>query len=260
MIKIKELTKKFGDHLVLDKVEFSIQDREFLVILGSSGAGKSTLLRCLNGLVQPTSGQITLNGMLYNKKNIREIRRKVGFIFQQYQVIGNLSVLQNVLLGRLGTKSFWNIFFTKEERVRAEEAIEMVGLVDKIYTRVDQLSGGQKQRVGIARAVLQNPQVILADEPVASLDPVTSEEILSLLKRINEENGTTIVCNLHQLDYAKKYGERIVGLRYGRIQYDGAASDLGVSDVERIYGNHLSMQPNTGKTVKPSSTIQVLTT
>ncbi len=221
---------------MLDQVNFSVKDQEFLVILGSSGAGKSTLLRCMNGLVQPTGGQIRVDDTICEKKNIRQIRKKVGFIFQQYQVIGNLSVLQNVLLGLLGTKSYWNIFFSKEERVKAEEAIELVGLADKIHARVDQLSGGQKQRVGIARAVLQNPKVILADEPVASLDPVTSEEILSLLKRINQEKGTTMICNLHQLEYAKRYGERIVGIRNGRIQYDGPALQLGDSDIMHIYG------------------------
>jgi phosphonate transport system ATP-binding protein len=251
MIEINDLTKKFGENQVLDRVNFSINDREFLVILGSSGAGKSTLLRCLNGLVQPTSGQIKLDGTIYQKKNIQEIRRKVGFIFQQYQVIGNLTVKQNVLLGSLGTKSFWNIFFTKEEHVRAEEAIEMVGLSDKIHARVNQLSGGQKQRVGIARAVLQNPQVILADEPVASLDPVTSQEILSLLKRINEEKGTTIVCNLHQLDYARSYAERIIGIRHGRIQFDGAPSLLKDSDIARIYGSNELIAKNEEETVKP---------
>ncbi|WNC15464.1 phosphonate ABC transporter ATP-binding protein [Brevibacillus brevis] len=237
MIEIQELTKAFGGNIVLDKVTFSIHNREFLVILGSSGAGKSTLLRCINGLLAPTSGQIRMDGTVYTQKNIRELRRKVGFIFQHYEVIGNLSVMQNVLLGSLGTKSFWNVFFSREERVKAAEAIELVGLGDKVHVRVDQLSGGQKQRVGIARAVFQNPQVILADEPVASLDPVTSLEILSLLKRIKEEKGTTIVCNLHQLEYARTFGERIIGIRHGMIQYDGQASRITEADIRNIYGN-----------------------
>ena len=235
MIEIKDLTKKFGENLVLDRVNFSINDQEFLVVLGSSGAGKSTLLRCLNGLVQPTSGQINFDGIIYQKKNIREIRRKVGFIFQQYQVVGNLTVKQNVLLGSLGTKSFWNIFFTKEEQKRAEEAIELVGLSDKIHARVNQLSGGQKQRVGIARAVLQNPQVILADEPVSSLDPNSTIQVMDILKSINQQEGITILCNLHQVELAEQYADRIIGINNGRVVMNEKTKNISRQNIEMIY-------------------------
>ncbi|QYR22731.1 ATP-binding cassette domain-containing protein [Paenibacillus sp. sptzw28] len=164
---------------------------------------------------------IRINDIEVCKKNLQKLRRKVGFIFQNFNVIGNLTVKQNVLIGLLGTKSFWYIFFTKEEKKKAEEAIEIVGLREKMNTRVDQLSGGQKQREGIARVLVQNPDVILADEPVSNLDPVMSREILDILQQINETRGTVIICNLHQLEYANAYGHRIIGIHGGKVQYDG---------------------------------------
>lgn len=235
ILSLENVSKKF-DHLVLDGINFQVSKGEFLVILGSSGAGKSTLMRCMNGLLMPTSGSIRIQDIEVCKKNLQKLRRKVGFIFQNFNVIGNLTVMQNVLIGLLGTKSFWNIFFTKEEKRLAAEAIEIVGLRDKINTRVDQLSGGQKQRVGIARVLAQNPDVILADEPVSNLDPVISREILDILQQINETRGTVIICNLHQLEYAKAYGHRIIGIYGGKVRYDGKPQDMQEQDLACIYG------------------------
>ncbi len=236
MIQINKLEKFFGQNEVLKNISFEVKQGEFLIVLGSSGAGKSTLLRCINGLVTPTSGEVLINDLKVNKRNIQRIRKKVGFIFQGFNVIGNLSVLHNVLIGRLAYKSPVNIFFSKEERKMAEEAIEIVGLKDKVNTRVDQLSGGQKQRVGIARVLVQNPEIILADEPVSSLDPVIGREILELLREINQQRRTTIICNLHQLEYAKTFGQRIVGVRNGTVQYDGIAKNIKDMDLLNIYG------------------------
>ena len=235
IVSLENVSKKF-EHLVLDRIHFQVPMGEFLVILGSSGAGKSTLMRCMNGLLMPTSGSIRIQGIEVCKKNLQKLRRKVGFIFQNFNVIGNLTVMQNVLIGLLGTKSAWNIFFTKEDKKRAEEAIEVVGLSDKKNTRVDQLSGGQKQRVGIARVLVQNPDVILADEPVSNLDPVISREILDILKQINETRGTVVICNLHQLEYAKAYGHRIIGINGGKVRYDGKPQDMREQDLALIYG------------------------
>lgn len=235
VLEVENLTKKF-DHLVLDHISFQVSQGEFVVILGSSGAGKSTLMRCLNGLMAPTSGKVRVHDIEVCKKNLHKIRQKVGFIFQNFNVIGNLTVMQNVLIGLLGTKSFWNIFFTKEEKKIAEEAIELVGLKDKIYTRVEKLSGGQKQRVAIARVLVQKPDVILADEPVSNLDPVISREILDILRNINESKGTLVICNLHQLEYAVEYGHRIIGIHSGKVVFDGNPQVMREQDLARIYG------------------------
>jgi phosphonate transport system ATP-binding protein len=236
LIKINNLVKSFGSNEVLKDISFEVQQGEYLIILGSSGAGKSTLLRCINGLVSPNSGEVFIHDVRLNKNNMKKIRKKVGFIFQGFNVVGNLSVLNNVLIGRLAYKSPLNIFFSKEERRMAEEAIEIVGLKDKKNIRAERLSGGQKQRIGIARVLVQNPEIILADEPVASLDPVIGREILELLGEINRERGTTILCNLHQLDYAKTFGQRIIGVRKGIIQYNGTASNIKDKDLTAIYG------------------------
>lgn len=236
MIQINNLVKSFGSNEVLKDISFNVQKGEYLNILGSSGAGKSTLLRCINGLVSPTSGEILINHMSVDKNNLKKIRKKVGFIFQGFNVIGNLSVLNNVLVGRLAYKSPLNIFFSKEEKRVAEEAIEIVGLKDKKNIRAERLSGGQKQRIGIARVLVQNPEIILADEPVASLDPVIGREILELLEEINRQRGTTILCNLHQLEYAKTFGQRIIGVRKGVIQYNGVANEIREKDLAAIYG------------------------
>jgi phosphonate transport system ATP-binding protein len=243
MVKVENVEKNFGNNKVLKGISFTVPKGEFVVILGSSGVGKSTLVRCINGLVTPNRGRVEVNGMEVNNKNLRNIRKRVGFIFQSINVAGNLSVLTNVLTGSLGSKSPWNVFFSTEEKRRAVEAIATVGLADKIHMRVDRLSGGQKQRVGIARVLVQNPAVILADEPVSNLDPVIGREILELLRRINEKNGTVIICNLHQLEYAVEFGQRVIGISNGTIQFDKRVAELQEQDLTAIYGQGYRKTP-----------------
>ncbi|WP_199614404.1 phosphonate ABC transporter ATP-binding protein [Paenibacillus alkalitolerans] len=236
LLQVQQLSKSFGSKPVLHQVDFQADRGEFIAVLGSSGAGKSTLLRCINGLVIPTSGKVDVLGMEMNRKNLQRVRRHVGFIFQNFNVIGNLSVLQNVLIGLLGAKGYWNVMFSREEKRKAEEVIDIVGLGDKLHERADRLSGGQKQRVGIARVLAQNPDIILADEPVSNLDPVTSREIMDILRTINETRGTVILCNLHQLELAAEYGHRIIGIHSGRVCFNGNAHDLRDEDLSLIYG------------------------
>jgi|Wag4MinimDraft_16_1082657.scaffolds.fasta_scaffold00124_11 phosphonate transport system ATP-binding protein len=242
MIVVEKIRKEFGKNQVLKGISFNLKKGEFAVVLGSSGAGKSTLLRCLNGLCQPTSGKIVINDVEMNQKNLNKIRKRVGFIFQNINVVGNLTVMQNVLTGSLAGKSPWNIFFDREEKKKAIQAIEMVGLADKVNTRVDKLSGGQKQRVGIARVLVHNPEIILADEPVSSLDPVTGQGIMELLEHINQDLGTTVLCNLHQIEYAKQFAKRIFGIENGYIQFDKQVSEISDVDLKSIYGHSFNKQ------------------
>jgi phosphonate transport system ATP-binding protein len=212
----------------------------FTVLLGASGAGKSTLLRALNGLVKPTNGRVHVEGIgdLFGGNNIRAHRRRTGMIFQQHQLIGRASVLTNVLMGRLGYHSGLRTLlpFSAEEKRLALDAIERVGLIDYVLRRADQLSGGQQQRVGIARALVQNPTLILADEPVASLDPASADRVLGLLHDICKADGITAIVSLHQLEFAKRYADRIIALAHGQIVFDGSPDKLGKSEIARIYG------------------------
>lgn len=212
----------------------------FTVLLGASGAGKSTLLRALNGLVTPTGGQVAVDGIgtLATRRNLQAHRRRTGMVFQQHQLIGRCSVLDNVLTGRLGYHSGLRTLLppTRPEKTLALEAIERVGLIEYALRRADQLSGGQQQRVGIARALVQRPTLILADEPVASLDPATADRVLSLLHGICKSDGITAVVSLHQLDFARRYSDRIVALAHGAVVFDGPASRLGKAEVAKIYG------------------------
>ena len=235
MISVEHVYKSFKEKKVLEDICIDIPDGEFVVVLGSSGAGKSTLLRCMNGLYMPDKGAIEVSGTKLSKRNMRDIRKKVGFIFQGSCVIGNFSVLTNVLTGCLGRRRAFSLRFPEAEKEKALELIEMVGLSDMAYTRTDKLSGGQRQRVGIARALLQKPQILLADEPVASLDPVTGREILELLKKINREMNTTIVCNLHQVEYAKEYAQRIIGIRSGKIDFYENTENITEHQIRQIY-------------------------
>jgi phosphonate transport system ATP-binding protein len=213
----------------------------FTVLLGASGAGKSTLLRALNGLVTPTGGRVAVEGigLLSTRRNLQAHRRRTGMVFQQHQLIGRLSVLQNVLTGRLGYHSGLRTLLppSRSEKMMALEAIERVGLIDYALRRADQLSGGQQQRVGIARALVQKPTLILADEPVASLDPATADRVLSLLRDICKSDGITAIVSLHQLDFARRYSDRIVALAQGAVVFDGPASRLGTGEIAKIYGS-----------------------
>lgn len=225
----------------LSTTSLEIGANEMTVLLGPSGAGKSTLLRALNLLVAPTDGTvINHEGVaLADRAAIRAHRRETAMIFQQHQLIGRQTALQNVLTGRLGKHSFFRTLlpFSRTERRLALASLHRVGLFDKALSRCDNMSGGQQQRVGIARALAQQPSIILADEPVASLDPAASERVLSLLRQICREDGLSVVVSLHQLDYAREFADRIIGLAGGKVVFDGPPSELNDNALVRIYGN-----------------------
>ena len=212
---------------------------EFVVLLGSSGAGKSTLLRCLNGLVSPSSGEVMATGIgnLSHPAHLRLHRRHTGMVFQQHHLIGRLSVLANVLIGRLGYHSALAslVPWSRIEKEGALAALDRVGLLDRALDRADQLSGGQQQRVGIARALVQRPKLLLADEPIASLDPATAEDLLTLLQGICRSDGLTLVVSLHQVEFARQFADRIVGLQGGAVVFDGTPVELTFDLAENIY-------------------------
>lgn len=242
MIDIHKLRKEFtGETAVLavNDVSFSLQKGEFVTLLGPSGAGKSTLLRCINGLTRADSGTVTVNGQsVTDLAKLRGIRQKTGMIFQNFGLVDRLSVLHNVLCGRLsynGTLRSSLRIFPKRDLELALHCLERVGLSDKIYSRADQLSGGQRQRVGIARALAQEPDIILADEPVSSLDPSASRNILEILREVNAKDGITILVSLHNVHLAREFGERIIGMREGRVIFDGSISGLEQSRLDYIY-------------------------
>lgn len=243
MIEFRGVTKVFpGNVRALDDVNLTIPDGQFVVVVGPSGAGKSTLLRSINRLVTVTSGQVLIDGHdigAAQGEDLRRLRRQVAMIFQNFNLVRRSSVLRNVLAGRLGhmgtLRSVLGLFPPRDV-ARAFDALKRVEIVEKAYVRADQLSGGQQQRVSIARALCQEARFILADEPVASLDPPTSHVVLQDLRRINRELGITTIVNLHFVDLAKEYAERIVGLRAGRVVFDGPAGDVDESTFERIYG------------------------
>ena len=246
MLEVKNLTKIYDDGTVaLRDVSFIVEDDEFLVIIGLSGSGKSTLLRCINRLIDPTEGQITWDGVditTADPTQLREIRREIGMIFQQFNLVKRSPVITNVLSGRLGYVNPWPSLlhrFPQEDREMAMQALERVGIADQAHKRADELSGGQQQRVGIARALMQRPRIILADEPVASLDPVLAVSILDHLEDLNQKEGISILCSLHYLDLVKLYATRVSGLREGKIVYRGTKEDINrMTDVEfkEIYG------------------------
>jgi phosphonate transport system ATP-binding protein len=239
MIEVGGLAKSFGPLRVLNGISLRIERGEFVVVLGPSGAGKSTLLRCLSGLVRPTSGSIAIEGVATERRSLPAVRKRVGFIFQGVNIHGNLTVLENVLVGRLAEKPSWGITFSSADRRIALEALERVGLADMAGARSSTLSGGQRQRVGIARALAHAPTVLLADEPVSSLDPVSGGEILNLLREINRVQGTTVLCNLHDVRQATRIADRIIGLRAGAIVFDGPPDQLTTEDLTRVYGEFL---------------------
>ena len=239
MLEINNLTKTFANGTpALKGVNLKINKGEFVSILGPSGSGKTTLLRSVNGLENISSGEIYLDNKKVSHNSVNEIRKKTGMIFQEFNLVNNLSAINNVLTGLLNTSNkFLSLFylFSKEQKINALKSLETVGLLEKSYNRSDELSGGQRQRVGIARAIIKNPLLLLADEPVASLDPKAADLILSLLKKINKEYGTTILCNLHQVDLAKKYSDRIVGLIDGKVIFNEKSTDINKDYLEKIY-------------------------
>lgn len=243
LLEIKNVSKQYGtETIALSEINFSVADGEFISIIGRSGAGKSTLLRCINRMVDATSGQIIFDGIKVNdltKRELSKLRTKIGMIFQHYNLVNRLTVIENVLHGRLGYKSTMAGvlgIYNEEEKRKAFEIIEILGLTEQAYKRCDQLSGGQKQRVGIARALIQNPKMLLCDEPIASLDPNASKVIMDYLKNISSQFGITCLVNLHQVDVALKYSDRIIGINSGEVVYDGPPN-LTSEQIYMIYGS-----------------------
>ena len=243
MLEIKQLVKKYhtGD-LAINGVDLKVEKGQVMALIGPSGAGKSTLIRCVNRLENPTSGEIWLNGeniVKMRSGKLRHARRNMGMIFQEYALVERLTVMENVLSGRLGYVGFWRSFLRKFPQSDINAAfglLEKVGLDTMVNKRADELSGGQRQRVGIARALIQKPDILLVDEPTASLDPKTSRQIMRLITELCEENQLTAIINIHDVALAQMYAERIVGLREGSIVYDGSPDDLKPDVLTEIYG------------------------
>ncbi|HJP16424.1 MAG TPA: phosphonate ABC transporter ATP-binding protein [Acidimicrobiales bacterium] len=235
-----------GGVKALRGLDLTVEEGEFVVIVGLSGAGKSTLLRALNGLVPATEGSITVNETEVvgaSAAKLREIRSKIGMIFQTFNLVHRTTVLNNVLMGRLSAVPAWRSTFglwPEKDREKAMQSLERVGIVEKAYVRASDLSGGQQQRVGIARALAQDPLIMLADEPVAALDPITSRQVMTDLQRINEDLGITTLVNLHFLDLAREYGKRLIGLREGELVFDGDIADVTDETFQQIYGRSIT--------------------
>jgi len=244
-LRFENLTKVYerGQVVALKDVSFSVEKGEFLVIIGLSGSGKSTLLRCINRLIEPSAGQIFVDGVdvtELSSARMRRVRRKIGMIFQHFNLINRSTVLTNTLSGRLGYMSAWRSLlglFTKEDKKLAIMNLARVGLEDKAYARADELSGGQQQRVGIARALMQNPDLLLTDEPVSALDPATSHSVMQYLEQMNQEDGVTVLASLHFLSLARRYGTRIIALKDGELMFDGSPSEIDEAKFQEIYGD-----------------------
>lgn len=243
LLEIERLNKRYasGDQALTD-IRLSLPKGQVMALIGPSGAGKSTLIRCINRLVEPTDGEIRLDGLALTGLGagaLRKARRRMGMIFQDHALVDRLTVMENVLSGRLGYVGFWRSFWRRYPREDVREAfrlLERVGLAHAIDKRADELSGGQRQRVGIARALLQNPELMLIDEPTASLDPKTSRQIMRLIRELCEERGLTAIINIHDVDLARRFSDRIVGLHAGRIVFDGPPTALDAETLTRIYG------------------------
>ncbi len=242
LLEVKNVSKQYKQTKALSNVNFSVKEGEFVSVIGPSGAGKSTLLRCINRMVDASSGEINFDGndvMGLSRKELRRTRTKIGMIFQHYNLVYRLSVIENVLHGRLGYKSTLEGIlgiYTEEEKIQAFDIVVGLGLKEEVYKRCDQLSGGQKQRVGIARSLVQNPKMILCDEPIASLDPNASKVIMDHLKNICREKNITCLVNLHQVDTAIKYSDRIIGINSGEVVFNGSPKELSRDRIYEIYG------------------------
>ncbi|HWQ78662.1 MAG TPA: phosphonate ABC transporter ATP-binding protein [Anaerovoracaceae bacterium] len=241
-LELRNVSKIYNNATkALQDVTLSIEEGEFVSVIGPSGAGKSTLLRCVNRLVDPTQGEIVFEGQDITHvtgAELRSVRTRAGMIFQHYNLVNRLSVIENVLHGRLGHKSTLSGavgYYTEKEKQQAFIILNKLGLTDQAYKRCDELSGGQKQRVGIARALMQEPRLILCDEPIASLDPNSSKIIMDYLKDINRTMNITCILNLHQVEVAMKYSKRIIGITAGRVVYDGPAEKLDKKKIHEIY-------------------------
>ena len=239
MLEIRNLRKNFvSGTQALKGVDLKINNGDFVSIIGPSGSGKTTLLRSINGLESIDDGEVIFENKQIDKNYLPLVQKKTGMIFQEFNLVNNLSTINNVLTGLLNSSSkFLSMFylFTREQKLEALKSLETVGLLNKAYSRADQLSGGQRQRVGIARAIIKKPLLLLADEPVASLDPKASNLIMSLLKKINKEFNITILCNLHQIEMAIQYSDRIVGLLDGAIMFDQSTQNINKQNIDQIY-------------------------
>ncbi|MGI9528876.1 MAG: phosphonate ABC transporter ATP-binding protein [Acidimicrobiia bacterium] len=243
MLKVEHLTKVYdGGTQALDDVSFEVQPGEFLAVIGLSGSGKSTLLRCINRLIEPTEGTITWDGVdvtTASQEDLRKIRRRIGMVFQHFNLVNRSKVITNVLSGRLGylnpALSVVNRF-PKADIDKAHRQLARVGLEEKANARADELSGGQQQRVGVARAMMQDPEIMLADEPVASLDPVLAHSIMQYLETINQEDGVTVLCSLHFLDLVHQYADRVIALNDGKLVFEGSPAEIDDEKFKEIYG------------------------
>ncbi|MBT8353761.1 MAG: phosphonate ABC transporter ATP-binding protein [Desulfofustis sp.] len=243
MFIIEGLSKTYpGGVTALEEINLEMLKPQVVMIIGSSGAGKSTLIRCINRLIEPTTGSVKLNDQeitTLGKSGLRKARRQMGMIFQEYNLVDRLTVMENVLSGRLGYVSFWTAYrrkYSPEDVSAAYELLDRVGLMDNCNSRADALSGGQRQRVGIARALMQRPKLLLVDEPTASLDPKTSRQIMRLIVELAAERGTPALINIHDVELARSFADRIIGLAGGRVAFDGTAEEVSDQVLTEIYG------------------------
>lgn len=243
-----------GTH-ALNGLSFSVEPGEGVIILGHNGCGKSTLMKCLTGIEPITSGKIFLDGTdLTNtpSRELRALRQRIGCVFQKFNMVGNLSVLQNVLFGMMGRKGYWacnNLTAAKADRLRAVEALERVGLAHLARRRTDTLSGGQQQRVAIARMLMQDAEIVFADEPVASLDPKAGQEVMELLWSVIKERNMSVICVLHQIEFARQFGERFVGLNSGELRFDAPSVSISDADIEDLYRSKITTVAENHETI-----------
>ena len=247
MIKFERVNKVYPNGLhALKNISLEINQGEFVAIIGLSGAGKSTLLRTINRMHDISEGSLTVDGEEVNSlkgKELRKFRRKVGMVFQSFNLVTRTTVINNVLTSRVPDMPLWKSIiglYSKEDKVIALEALDKVGILDKAYVRADQLSGGQQQRVALARTLAQKPEIILADEPVAALDPITATAVMDDFKKINKELNMSVLINIHHVDLALKYADRVIGIKAGEIVYDGPAKDVDSEILKQIYGRELA--------------------
>ena len=246
MIKFSNVSKVYPNGVVgLDNVNLTIEQGEFVGIIGLSGAGKSTLLRTINRMHDITEGSLTVDGMEVRNlkgKELRKFRRGIGMIFQSFNLVTRTTVIRNVLMAKVPDMPFWRVLlgvFRKEDKITALEALDKVGILDKAYIRADQLSGGQQQRVALARTLAQNPKIILADEPVAALDPVTAQQVMGDFRNINQNMNISILINIHHVELALEYTDRIIGIRAGKVVYDGPSKDVTQEILDMIYAGQM---------------------
>lgn len=247
MIKFDKVNKVYPNGLhALKNISLEINQGEFVAIIGLSGAGKSTLLRTINRMHDISEGSLTVNGQEVNElagKDLRKFRRKVGMVFQSFNLVTRTTVINNVLTSRVPDMPLWKSIiglYSKEDKVIALEALDKVGILDKAYVRADQLSGGQQQRVALARTLAQKPEIILADEPVAALDPITAKQVMDDFKKINKELNMSVLINIHHVDLALKYADRVIGIKAGEIVYDGPSTEVDSEVLNQIYGRELA--------------------